>query len=370
MKKAYVVSPVEPSGASWLLNCLLELELKVGHKPCVDTVWRNSRPRPPADYVWQERGGRFFLRRKAELLEKWLPACSRRAEFTFRSGVAVDYVQDFPAAEHEARPVIYVVRDPRDAMYSMYRRVAPEMSCLEYVRFPNARSLLSRIDHWGRHVRAWAEHPRVRFVRFEDYKHDARAALAEVLDFLEVEADPGAVDHAVEESTFDKAARGERRYRDSYPQDEEVINRSGRVGDWRGRPELVECAAFIESRVDDLLARFRYEPEDAGRLASGGGVRDGRPSDADPLAAAVLFTDRLDEDLLRRSRLPPGEVMVLLDSLDDLLRTRDGRGRDRVAGLRSRLAEGSPYHFERLGQLRTRLSRRQRGPDATPPAES
>ena len=32
-------SPVELSGASWLLNCLLELGIKVSHKPAVDTVW-------------------------------------------------------------------------------------------------------------------------------------------------------------------------------------------------------------------------------------------------------------------------------------------------------------------------------------------
>jgi hypothetical protein len=344
VKTAYVVSPIEPSGASWLLNCLLELDVKVGHKPCVDTVWRRSRPRPGPEHVWQEAEGRFALRPKAALLRKWLPACSRHETFAFQRGLTVHYVQDLPEPHHRDEPVLYFVRDPRDAMFSMYRRVGPDMSCLEYVRFPDPRSLRGRIDHWGLHVRAWAEQPGVRFLRFEDYKRDAAAVLAQALDVLGLEVDPAALANAVRESTFEKAAGAEQRYRRVHPRDREVVNRSGRVGDWRAHPELTECMELVERRVGDVLRRFDY-PARAETAAREGDVLDLR-----------LFAETVDEATLRGSRLPPDDVVALLDALAHALAGAPDAVRERLAALRARFGDGGAHHFERLRELRARLA--------------
>jgi hypothetical protein len=372
--KAYVVSPAEPSGSSWLLNCLLELGVKVGHKPCVDSIWRKIQTRLNSDHIWKRYGDYFLLNPKADILRKWLPACTRHRAFAFKPDILVEYTQDFPAQFHDGHPVIYFIRDPRDAMYSMYRRLGPDMPCLEFARFPNPYTLLSRIHHWRLHVMAWTKRVDTKFLRFEDYKQDARGVLAEALDLLGIEADARAVATAVRESTFEKAVWGETHYGKSYRQDSERINRKGRVGDWRGRPDVADCVAFIERRTSDLMERFGYPtqyvtpsgtpsgvPESTKyldfctRLKFGSPEKPGNKGNSDQsISDVVSFVQVLDEQTLRRSRLRPDEVTTLLDSLAEFMEKHQGIVDTRLEGLRAIFAEGSQYHFERILELRNR----------------
>jgi hypothetical protein len=108
---------------------------------------------------------------------------------------------------------------------------------------------------------AWTKQADTKFLRFEDYKQDARGVLAEALDLLGFEADARAVATAVRESTFEKAVWGETHYGKSYRQDSERINRKGRVGDWRGRHEVTDCVAFIERCTCGLMEQFGYSTQ-------------------------------------------------------------------------------------------------------------
>ena len=94
-------SPAEPSGASWLINCLLELGIKVSHKPVVDNVWRHAEPTPPPDHMCRTAAdGSCRLHPKAQVLKKWLPVLSSIESFFFRDDIEVEHVQDLPTPRH------------------------------------------------------------------------------------------------------------------------------------------------------------------------------------------------------------------------------------------------------------------------------
>ena len=141
--KLYLASPAEPSGAAWLINCLLELGIKVSHKPVVDNVWRQADPAPPPDHMWQcNSDGSYRLHPKAQLLKKWLPALSRIESFSFREEIEIEYLQDLPALRQVGEPVMLFVRDPRDSLYSMYCRLRPALDYEEFLRLPNPDTLV------------------------------------------------------------------------------------------------------------------------------------------------------------------------------------------------------------------------------------
>jgi hypothetical protein len=251
-------SPMEPSGASWLLNCFLELGIRIAHKPIVETLWRGSVPRVSARFMWEERADGSVIKPKADVLKKWLPALTRHERFHFRPDVEVEYVQDVATGADEGRETIFFVRDARDALYSMFRRVQPELSFEEYLDLPNPQTLLDRPAHWALHVRSWREIAGIRFFRFEDYKADAAGVLRSVLATLNLPYGDDAIQRAVAASTSEQARAAEAEYRRSYPQDNEVANRAGRVGDWRTHADAVGGIARIERTVGTLLRELGY----------------------------------------------------------------------------------------------------------------
>ena len=163
--------------------------------------------------MWQADASGFVLKPKADMLEKWLPALSRDERFAFRPDVQIEYVQECATPAHEGSEALCFVRDPRDALYSMYRRSDPQLSFMEYLELPNPHTLLDRIDHWLAAGADWRQIEGLRLYRFEDYKADARALLARILDDLSIAATDAAIDRAVAESSSEKARAAEALYR-------------------------------------------------------------------------------------------------------------------------------------------------------------
>ena len=367
-------SPIEPSGASWLLNCFLELGIRIAHKPVVDEVWRGSRV--PPGFMWQDSADGSTLKPKAEVLTKWLPALSRQERFNFRTDVEIEYVQDLATASDDGLEAIFFVRDPRDALYSMFRRVQPELSFEEYLEIPNPQSLLDRVSHWAAQIRSWQLVDGVRFFRFEDYKSDAGSVLAQVLAALDLAYGAEAIERAVAASTSERARAAEDEYRTRYPQDREVANRAGRVGDWRQHAEAASGVARIERATGALMRELGYS-FDGGREtpavaplqfelltflrtvkrpgARAPGARDATTTSSDPPptcpADLLAFAERVDSTLLRRSRLSPDDVRTLLDSLVEVCVRCAPQTNERLRALRGEFEDGSSYHFERLRAL-------------------
>ena len=364
-RRILVASPVEPSGGSWLLNCLLELGIKVGHKPFVDNVWRGSHPRPDANHIWIAKDGGFELNPKAASLTTFLPILARQTRFFFRDDVEVEYVQDFPARTPDDRSVVLIVRDPRDALYSMYRRVAPGLSFEEFLRFPNPATLLDRPAHWTLFVACWLACPDLHVVRFEDYKRDAEATLRRALAALDLHYDDARIADALHQSSFEKAREAEARFRERVPGEHQVANRAGQVGEGRSRPEVQATIAEIEAAASPALQRLGYDVLADTRqrpIRSGAAEpriplhlrrhrRPGRnrrnPARHCRIGARSLLSPRLGAPARRRSRRPR--------------RPSPRRGADAVRQSRralrklSRMAGRSPRRHARQAQRRLRL---------------
>jgi hypothetical protein len=370
LRRVVIASPIEPSGASWILNCLLELGVAMHHRPTERNVWRAEGK------MWVPDGDGVRLHPRAGVLQKWMPALARE-RFVFRGDVEIEYVQELPlAAGPPGERALLFVRDPRDAIWSAYKRQRPEMPFEAWIDLPHPRSLLARAAHWALFVRAWRARPGVATLRFEDYKRDDRATLEKALDHLAIEAGRADVERAALASTFEKAREGEARYREKHPGDAEVANRAGRVGDFRDRPELEAALASIEGRAGDLLHELGYAPGPAPRLASGGsgeglglprllawygqvalppavaeGARSRDPL-SDPCVGALLSLARsLTADELSRAHLATHEARALTESLRELSAGVDGLARERLAGVHAAFAEGGAYHARQIGAL-------------------
>lgn len=324
-RKIYLVSPREPSGATWLINCLLELGVM---------TYRYS----PAG-MWRREGGRWLLNPQERVLRKWLPALSDHEHFAFREDLEVQWMHEWYTDEYTAHEVLYFVRDPRDALYSRYKREAPRLSYREFAAFPDVYTLLDKVTNWWLYTSTWLMHPRLSVCRFEDYKADAATTLAQVLDTLQMHYDSARIEDAVRSSTFERAAAAEAAYRAERPEDTQLINRSGQPKEWLAGGMDAAVLERIEGGCGDLLSRFGYPHAGAapGRPALGRhaarldffsrieglelGLERGTPDEAkDAVSASVArFAATLSPELLERARLPAHELQQLHASLREYL---------------------------------------------------
>jgi hypothetical protein len=346
-----LASPVEPSGASWLINCFLELGIKVSHKPVVDNVWRHIDPTPPPDHIWQRAAcGGYRLHPKAQVLKQFLPVLSRVDVFRFDEDVEVEYVQDLPGAQHVGAPALLFVRDPRDSLYSMYRRVQPALDYEAFLRFPNPDTLSTRPTHWRLFVEAWIALAGENWFTFEEYKRDPAGLLQRVLERAHIARRADEIERAVVESSFERARAAEESYRTSASGEWEVVNRAGRVGDWIDRSEARPGSGVIERRAGSVMRRLGYDAFDHRDETSV--LAD--EADGDDVCA---FSCEMDESLLRHSNLPTYRIRQLLDNLESMALARGWASVERIAALREHFTEGSEHQF---AQLRDLLRQRKR----------
>ena len=373
-----LVSPREPSGGSWLVNCLLELGVRVNLKPAVDRAWRNLYShRDPSDMWVAAPDGRWRLHPRTEELKKWLPILERQETLAFREDVEALYVQDLPRPEFSCDRVVLFLRDPRDAIHSLYRRIRPDMSLEEFLRFPHPETLLDAVGHWALFVKSWLGREHVYVYRFEDYKADATGLLTRNADDLGLEVPLEEITRAAAESSYEKARAAEERYRAEHPWDEEVAMRAGQVGEWINTREMRDLSTEIENRVGRVLTRLGYLVQaDSGterwregvsqlsflsvfeRLDLPLDLRD-QAAAANPLLcpqlpAILSFASMIDGQLIRRARLESGEARALLDSLQEFVSAWQDHQSRRAAAVRSEFEEGADYHLTRIRDLVSR----------------
>lgn len=239
VNKIYLMSPREPSGATWLINCLLELGIK---------TYRQSSPD-----MWEQLGNNHILSSHEEILKKWLPALWDNQQFKFRNDIEVEWSHEWPTLAHDRYPILYFARDPRDSLYSRYKREAPSQTFEEFLLFPDVNTLLNKAHNWRLFNLAWMQHPHHQVFRFEDYKEDAAQVLTKVLDFLGLTYTQADMQRALFASTFEQAAQAELKYRAKYPEDKELINRSGKTGEWKQGGMDSNALNYIENICADAM---------------------------------------------------------------------------------------------------------------------
>lgn len=160
------------------------------------------------------------------------------------------------------RPVLLLVRDPRDVMVSYYfdltrRNVQFEGDLDAFIRSPRygIDRMIDFLNSWVDHVRTPS---RFSIARYEDFHADAAAALRAVLRFFEVpDVSDAVVAGAVERTSFARMRALERdsliddgRLRPTDPADPESYKvRRGRIGGY--------AEYLTPGQVDFLTARLR-----------------------------------------------------------------------------------------------------------------
>ncbi len=322
-----LVSPREPSGVSWIINCLLELGIRVDLQPTADQIFGTGRQ--PASAIWQaEADGRWRLHPRASALQKWLPCLSRTETYSFRPIPPILHVQRLPLRNEQHRQVVLFVRDLRDALHSLYRRLKPELSWPEFVEWPHPETLLDAIDHWRLFIECWLVRPALFVARFEDYKADATALLEQILLHIGVECTSAEIAQATERSSYAAAAANEARYREQHPHDRQVVNRAGRVGEWELLSDLQPAVREMERRAGPQLTRLGYRCQSPTSTAS----------DWESLAVARELTSFATFDIPSSLTAPSTSVPVV-EHVDRLRRFIEQLTTERLTGARLEVEE-------------------------------
>lgn len=226
-----IVSPQFPCGAAWLANALLELGLALPELWGFDTArewqaesagqWRYiAEDGPWAQTLASPRPGRVFAL-----------SDSPRLRFTHA----------FPWQIEPAPRTILFVRDPRDALYSEWRRhlrnegLPASTGLLEFARSGFWGGPASYVDLLWLHLRTWlpqaARASETLVLRFEDSKQSPQACIRRTLEWLGLERSQAQIDAAVQASRVEHLQRAETEHAEGGTG--RIFNRAGRAFEWQ-----------------------------------------------------------------------------------------------------------------------------------------
>lgn len=251
-----IVSPPFACGVTWLVNALLELDIRA----------TNAGFEPGH---WARGDGGWTMSERAEQHLKWhLPVLHRRRSFAFPEDIDVAWEHRLDFAGRGAAPTILFVRDPRDAVHSLYRRNRAHEIDFE--------SYLKKEDEWPDHFPGLFQLPPletfayfcwfwlamnqampVAVVRFEDVKAAPHDSLKAVLRFLGIERPDDRIDQAVESSSFDSARRAMVSMEEQTGTAFKTV-RKGEVGEWKSAYPASALKDLGRSALD-ILAPLGYE---------------------------------------------------------------------------------------------------------------
>jgi hypothetical protein len=215
-QKVNLIGPVEPCGLTWLINCLLELNIKCS----------------PDSETWEDAEGKFLLKPGREILQRWLPALSNSKRiFDFRSDFEVTWSHNWISSENLDHKTVFFTREPKTALFSGYKRSEPtSLSFYDYLNEIDPQLLLNRMQIWNLFHGLWSSHPKVKFFLFEDYKKDAIKTLKSVIEFLNVDdIKQKELVRAVEASSFKRAKKSEEKYLSQIQKKQTLMIREGSV---------------------------------------------------------------------------------------------------------------------------------------------
>lgn len=240
-----LVSPEAPSGAAWLVNCLLELGV---------AAWKPWGSDDRAD--WHHLDARRYRYVAGD--NGWsrvLPALSSGRTFDFRQGHCVRAHHAWPDLYPLAKHSLLFMRDPREALYSAWQRQrrAQPNAAADFIAFCASRFFhypVSWQDYLLLFLRVWRraiERDDAKIVRFEDYRHDALATLLDVTAYLGIAITREAAQRAVEASSVERIKAEDRRLLATGVVDALIV---------RGTPPGEDLRHFDETIRREVGSRF------------------------------------------------------------------------------------------------------------------
>jgi len=342
MKEFQIISAPFASGLAWLINILLELDVRCTH---VSTN-KDGTHWGPGDE------GRIRIGDYSFAHLRWhLPVLRERREFTFREPIEVFWEHRLDLARHVHRPTLLYVRDPRDAIYSLYRRdYAHSLSFEDYLRRPDIwpdhfpdMFQLPPPETWACFHWFWmhlSPLPPVQAMTFESMRAEPVARIEEVLRFLGVDRTRAEIESALAASTFERA-------RQTMVELEQQTGRNfltarrGKVGEWKETysEEALRC---FDGPANEVMRIFGYVPAPA-------------KGDSDGVSASRAFGPSSDAGVIdeihkSRNMLEAGGGPRVIENLEHAVQIapHDGPSQVSLAALRTavkwtcRIASGTP----------------------------
>lgn len=236
------------SGAGWVLNILIELGIHLEghlfqHVRNIDNFY--------SEYRVKENEGR------AE--KHSLPSLTFKEKFIFRNDINLRYLghSSFPEdLKDEQIKVIVMVRDPRDAIWSQYNSDTENKAFGEFVEY----YCLSQA--WSIFYSRWLKYPSILLVPFEGMKKNPFYWMLHILRFLKISATKEQIIEALSNSTSERAREAEMIHISNLPENERafknIVNRSGKIEQWKHLPEHQEVFKLIEAHTCELARLFGY----------------------------------------------------------------------------------------------------------------
>ena len=257
-KTINVVSPPFACGVAWLVNCLMELDLRTSNTSFGVDQWTLDNEKS----LWR-------LSQQARDHLSWhLPALHKKDTFEFQEAINIRWEHRLDFASYGGRKTILFIRDPRDAVYSLYKRHHEDN--IEFIKY------LDRPDEWPDHFPGifhlppletyayycwfWlkmADVMPLKVIRFEDAKSKPIEVISDVLKFIEVERSVPRISDAVDGSSFQNARQAMKKM-ESITGKRFATTRQGRVGEWidsyHGVKNINQSAL-----IKDMLSELGYE---------------------------------------------------------------------------------------------------------------
>ncbi|XP_075056747.1 amine sulfotransferase-like [Mixophyes fleayi] len=170
--------------------------------------------------------------------------------------------------------VIYVMRNPKDVMKSLYHFEAIAVHTQKSPDFDHFFKKFLAGDvlagSWFDHVRGWYTHKddfNILFVKYEDMIKDLHSVVKQICTFLGKELDDESLDIVVNRATFKKMQKDPLANKENVP--EEYLNlqngnfmRKGTIGDWKNIFTVAQSEAFDKiflEKFGDLPINFTWD---------------------------------------------------------------------------------------------------------------
>lgn len=170
--------------------------------------------------------------------------------------------------------IIYVMRNPKDAMKSMYHfqaivnlsQESPDFNHF-FDKFVDGEVFAGK---WFDHIRGWYTHKddyNILFLKYEDMIRDLRSAVKQICTFIGVQLDDKEIDMVVKRATFKEMKNDPLANRQNLP--DELFNfkagsfmRKGQVGDWKNVMTVAQSERFdklYQEKMGDLSLNFTWQ---------------------------------------------------------------------------------------------------------------
>jgi len=221
-RKILIASSLEPSGMTWLVNCLLNLGFL-----CYPAANRNR--------VWHEIGENSYrLNSDFDYLKKWIPILNLKLDFDFDPIIEFEWTHSWPTIQDSNFETILFIRDPRSSLYSRYKREFPEIDYDAFLNSLEPNSLLAKHQYLNLFYNSWLLHRNIYIEKFENYKTNDVLTLSKILDKLSIKTSEEGIPRACANSTFEMASKFEKIYLSNSPLvDMPQMNRAGSVNEWK-----------------------------------------------------------------------------------------------------------------------------------------